>query len=766
LLPRNNLPNQLTTFIGRERELSEVRGLLHTTRLLTLTGPGGTGKTRLALEAVTASGSGNPGGVCLVELGTLFDPQLLPQSVAAGLGLREERGQPVLQTIVESLRPQHALLVLDNCEHLASHVCGLADTLLRACPYLTILATSRQALGVEGETVWPVPPMSTPDPGMAELTPEELERYESVRLFVERARKRRPDLVMTPQNGNAIAQLCHRLDGIPLAIELAAARANVLSIEQIVERLDERFRLLVSPNQATPPRHKTLEGMMDWSYGLLTEPERALLRGLSVFAGGATLEAVVEVAGGELDEMSTIDLLSGLVDKSLLTLEDEGGDARYRMLETIRAYAAAKAEGERELTGLRDRHLRFYLILAEGTEDALLTSHQPTSLAQLDREHDNLRAALGWAIEDGRWTVDGGRWTKSGRPSTVHRPPSSSHPALRLSGALVWFWYFRGHLSEGRGWLERALALSDPSERTMPRAKALSAAGVLAFLQSDLAAARSRLEESLDIWRELRDLRGTAFALTFLGRTLSRSGDPQGRALGRESVAIFRKLGDRWGLALSLDFLGELAREEADDLRAGSLHDESLALYRELGHRWGVALELSHFAQVALQRGDFAAARARLEESLGIQREVGDKWMLAWTLRNLGDVLARLGEHPEARRLLDESLQLFNQVGDSEGKQSAHDVLSRLQALENEAQDTGKAVRPTGETSVALPDHLTQREVEVLGLIAEGLTDSQIAERLVLSSRTVQAHVRSIYSKLGIASRSAATRYAIGHNLG
>jgi predicted ATPase/DNA-binding CsgD family transcriptional regulator len=612
--------------------------------------------------------------------------------------------------------------------------------------------------------VWPVPPMSTPDPGMAELSPEELERYESVRLFVERARKRRPDLVMTPQNGHAIAQLCHRLDGIPLAIELAAARANVLSIEQIVERLGpelakERFRLLVSPNQATPPRHKTLEGMMDWSYGLLTEPERGLLRGLSVFAGGATLEAVVEVAGGELDEMSTIDLLSGLVDKSLLTLEDEGGDARYRMLETIRAYAAAKAYVERELTGLRDRHLSFYLVLAEGSEDALLTSHQPTSLAQLDREHDNLRAALGWAIEG---TKDEGRRTNAYHSSSVLRPSS----ALRLSGALVWFWYFRGHLSEGRGWLERALALSDPSERTMPRAKALSAAGVLAFLQSDLSAARSRLEESLDIWRELRDLRGTAFALTFLGRTLSRSGDPQGRALGRESVAIFRKLGDRWGLALSLDFLGELAREEADDSKAGSLHDESLALYRELGHRWGVALELSHFAQVALQRGDFAAARARLEESLDIQREVGDKWMLAWTLRNLGDVLARLGEHPEARRLLDESLQLFNQVGDSEGKQSAHDVLSRLQALENEAQDTGKARRPTGEESIPLPDHLTQREVEVLGLIAEGLTDSQIAERLVLSSRTVQAHVRSIYSKLGIASRSAATRYAIGHNLG
>lgn len=752
-MSRSNLPGQLTSFVGRETELVDVRGLLAATRLLTLTGPGGTGKTRLALEAASQATESYAGGTWLVELGTLHDPQLLPQAIATSLGLREEPDQQILQTVVEALRPQHALLILDNCEQMASQIGAFVVTLLRACPYLTVLATSQQPLSVEGESVWPVPPLKTPDPDVAQVSPDALGKFESVRLFVERARKRRPELAITTGNAQAIAHLCRRLDGIPLAIELAAARANVLTVEQIVERLDERFRLLVSPNQATPTRHKTLEGMMDWSYGLLSEPEKALLRGLSVFAGGATLDSVVAVAGGELDELHTIDLLAGLVDKSLLTVEEHSGEARYRMLETIRAYAVAKAEQARELGALRDRHLQRYVILAEGTEDALLTSHQPTWLARLDHEHDNLRAALGWG-------TDRAQSEESGTAS-LRRPAL----ALRLAGALVWFWYFRGHLTEGRSWLEKALAASNSGKRNVDRAKALSAAGALAYLQSELGVARTRLEESLDIWREVNDLRGTAFALTFLGRTLSRQQDVAGRAMGEESVKLFRQIGDQWGLALSLDFLGELAREESDDTAARTMHDESLALYKELGHRWGVALELSHYAQVALQRGDYAAARERLEESLGIQREVGDKWMLAWTLLNLGEVLSGQGDQEGARSMFQESLLLFGQVGDSEGKRSAEGALERLQeAPVGGGSAPQKVVRAEGKV-ISAQDDLTQREVEVLRLLAQGLSDAQIAERLVLSIRTVQAHARSIYSKLGIASRSAATRYAIEHNL-
>lgn len=736
-----------------------MRELLTSTRLLTLTGPGGTGKTRLALEVAARSGDRYAGGVWLVELATLTDTQLLPQIVAASMGLREEPDQQLETTLIEALRAQHTLILLDNCEHIAGQMGDFVVDILQACPYLTLLSTSQHPLGVEGESVWAVPPMRTPDAKVA-TSPEELNKYESVRLFVERARKRRPDLTLTAKNAHAIVQLCRRLDGIPLAIELAAARANVLTVEQIVERLDERFRLLVSPNQTTPARHKTLEGMMDWSYGLLSEPEKALLRGQSVFAGGATLDSVVAVAGGELDELSTIDLLSGLVDKSLLTVEEDGGEARYRMLETIRVYALAKAEQADELTALRDRHLQRYVILAEGTEDALLTSHQPTWLARLDREHDNLRAALGWGTSTehkakDEVTLSRGEAARAARRSVL---------SLRLAGALVWFWYFRGHLTEGRVWLEHALKVSDRSKRTVDRAKALSALGALAYLQSDLKGAHQRLEESLEVWREIKDARGTAFALTFLGRTLSRLGDPAGRAYGEESVAIFREIGDQWGLALSLDFLGELAREESDDKVAGSMHDESLALYRELGHRWGVALELSHYAQVALQRGDYEAARGRLEESLSIQREVGDKWMLAWTLLNLGEVLSGQGDQAGARTMFAESLELFGQVGDSEGKRSAEGALERLQEMESAARVTPKAGQ-TAAKSAPQQDDLTQREVEVLRLLAQGLSDAQIAERLVLSIRTVQAHARSIYSKLGIASRSAATRYAMEHNL-
>lgn len=740
MLPRNNLPGQLTTFIGRERELAEVGEIVASTRLLTLTGPGGTGKTRLALEAAARIANGYPGGVWLVEIGALSDPELLPQIVASSLGLREEADQTIMQTIVETLRPLHALLVIDNCEHMAASVGIFVGTLLRACPYLTVIATSQQALSVAGESVWPVPPMLFPEPSTSRAGLGALGEYESVKLFIERARKRRPDFALTESNAQAIAQLCQRLDGIPLAIELAAARANVLSVDQIVERLDERFRLLVSTNQSMPPRHKTLEGMMDWSYGLLSEPERALLRGLSVFAGGATLESAVEVAGGELDELNTIDLLSSLSDKSLLIVEEDGGEARYRMLETIRAYAADRAKRAHEIEGLRDRHLQHYVTLTERTEDELLASEQPLWLARLDKEHDNLRAALGWGTSDDGRSEDGER-----------------QPALRLAGALVWFWYFRGHLTEGRAWLEKALAVADKDEISVDRAKALSAAGALAYLQSDLASARGRLEESLAIWRELGDARGTAFALTFLGRTLSRSGDPKGRAYGEESVELFRKIDDRWGLALSLDFLGELAREEADESKAGLMHDESLALYREIGHRWGVALELSHYAQVALQQGDYESARMRLEESLGIQREVGDKWMLAWTLLNLGEVLSGQGDQKGAGEAFEESIQLFEQVGDSEGRRSAESALERLQSLAVE--------KPVEVRKDRSPDELTQREIEVLRLVAQGMSDAQIAERLVLSIRTVQAHARSIYSKLGITSRSAATRYAIEHGV-
>ncbi|MEO8289326.1 MAG: tetratricopeptide repeat protein [Chloroflexota bacterium] len=908
----NNLPNQLTTFIGREDEIARLRSMLAGTRLLTLMGSGGSGKTRLALQLAALSGEEYPDGTWLVELGALSDRKLVAQIVASVLQLRENPDKSIVATLIEYLQPLKLMLILDNCEHLIEACSELAYDLLQACPGLTILATSRQGLGIEGETCWRVPSLTLPDPH----NPNDLarlEEFEAVRLFLVRAKQRRPDFALTSENSTAVARLCYQLDGIPLAIELAAARVNVLSVEQIVSRLSKRFRLLSSSSQSALPRHKTLEAMMDWSYDLLSQREATLFRALSVFSGTFLLEAVQGVDGAGGDEFETINQLMQLADKSLLSVDEAGGEARYGMLETIQQYALEKAISAGEYPALRDRHLRWYVTLGERTEDELVGNKQGVWLERLEKEHENLRAALSYATTG---------LHLPGQPRLDIQHDSDNERTtlgLRLAGSLVWFWYFRGYISEGRRWLEGALAAGAEYTRTVDKAKALSACGVLAYLQSDYAVARERLEESLGIWQELDDSRGRAFALTFLGRVLERQGDSAGRELGEKSVALFREIGDKWGLALSLDFLGEEARNTGKADLAAALHDESLTLYRELGHNWGIALELSHFAQVALRHGDLSDAKRRLEEAVEIQRQVGDKWMLAWTLNNLGDAVRLDGDNATANNIYSESLALFREVGDIGGTAASLRVLSR-QALAEGKQDTAwelsnesltlfrglgdrpgtaseliqlgqialarhehtragalfresltvaralgekrlvaQAIRglasiaaasehweraallsgvadsteqegnshgrahsgvadhdkparafrgeqaasyqkgrtlPMAEAiSVALhddpnvsswrggpdghllhahgnqlattasADELTKREVEVLSMIAEGLTDAQVADRLILSTRTVQAHVRSIYSKLGITTRSAATRYAIQRGL-
>ncbi len=906
----NNLPSELTSFIGRERELDEVLTLFNTARLITLTGSGGAGKTRLALQAADLARGIFTDGAWLIELATVSNPRLVPQTVASDLAVREVPDKSPVETLVDYLQPLKLLLILDNCEHLIDACSSIAQTLLRACPRLTILATSRQGLNIEGEVCWRVPSLSLPDPRITQ-SPDELRCYEAVQLFVDRAKQRRSDFALTQQNASSVAQLCYRLDGIPLAIELAAARIRVLSVEQIVERLDERFRLLASPNHSALPRHQTLEAMIDWSYDLLDEPERKLYRALAVFAGSFTLEAVAPVVGEGLDEFATIELLSQLVDKSLIMVDEQNHAARYRMLDTLRQYAWQKAVSEGEITALQVRHLEWCVSWSEGTEDKLVSRHQAEWLDKHDKEHDNVRAALAFAVA-------------RARPEPGEEDARRAWMGLRLAGSLAWYWYFRGFLSEGRGWLESALSAASHPERDAALAKARSAAGVLAYLQSDYTLAHKHLEESLSIWNELVDPRGTAFALTFLGRVLAVEGDPLRREIGERSVEIFRVINDRWGLAISLDFLGEEARERGHSELANALHEESLGLYRILGHDWGIALELSHFAQVSYSVGDFAEARLRLEEAVVMQRAVGDKSALAWSLDRLGDILlqennvsqaeaayrecfdlfrevehrggmaaslrkwgslALKGGDPDlawklttesldlnrdlnyrqgiiddlvqmgsiaqfranflqARSLYREALTRARALGDNNFISKCIEKLAELTAAQEDWEqaalllgiadmfgtpnaETGRSpaaqqksktadiVRShlgerTFETlyarglampqadgiSVALhtdppaeqptsklhpvmqagpnseisgdtdnQDDLTKRELEVLKLMAEGLTDAQVADRLVLSTRTVQAHVRSIYSKLDIATRSAATRYAIRRGL-
>jgi predicted ATPase/DNA-binding CsgD family transcriptional regulator len=745
-----------------------VSRLLAEARLLTLTGAGGTGKTRLALRVAEGVRALYPGGVWLVELATLGDPLFVAQEVAASLDVREEGGRTLEEKLALKLGAEATLLILDNCEHLLEGCASLVDTLLKRCPRLQVLATSREPLGVEGECVWHVPPMEVPSLSGEGSDPANLE---SVRLFVERARLRVAGFELTPENLASVAHICSGLDGVPLAIELAAARVRVLPVEEIASRLDERFRLFTSGNRSGAERQRTLSALMDWSYGLLGDDERGLFRCLAVFRGGFPLSAARAVYGSS-DDYLVIDLLSRLVDKSLVLLEPAGGETRYRMLETVRQYAWEKLLGEGEEAALyRERHAEWYRNLAERSEDALLTDRQGEWLARMEREHDNLRAAISHFRE---------------------REPGGVGE-LCLTGSLVWFWYFRGYVSEARGRLEEALRDADRGDTSVIKAKVLSAAGVMAYLQSDFAGARGRLEEALRLWRTLQDKRGTAFTLAFLGRVLSRLGERRAVAALEESVNLFKAVGERWGLALALDFLGTAlvgaSWSADDDRRVAALHEESIALYRELGHRWGIALELSNFGRVALRAGDFAAARERLDEALEIQREVGDKWMLAWTLLNRGDAAMGEGDLEGAGDAYGEGEALFRELGDGGGIAQALLSRGRLEqrrgdgaraaeliaeslALFRELGDDasiGEALEVAGQkagrAASSLPDDLTTREADVLRLVAEGLTDAQIAERLVLSVRTVRAHLRSIYSKLGVNTRSAATRAAISRGL-
>jgi non-specific serine/threonine protein kinase len=662
-----NLPAEVSSFIGREREIAEISSLFEHVRLLTLTGAGGSGKTRLAIEVAGELGGGMEDGVWWVELAALSDTGLLPQAVAATLGLREQPGRALSETLVAWLQHRKLLLVLDNCEHLIADCAGLADRLLHACPHLKVLATSREALGINGEIVWPVPALSLPDPG--DLTSvEELMKYEAVRLFVERASATLPRFALTEENAATVAQICHRLDGLPLAIELAAARVKVLAVEQLAARLDDCFRLLTTGSRTELPRHRTLRAAIDWSYDLLTEAEQALLRRLSVFAGSLTLEAAeVVCAGGAIAQDEVLDLLSRLVDKSLVAVagREQGGEARYRLLETVRQYGHECLLASEEAAAVRLRHINFFLHLAEEIEPQINTSRRRQWLARLANEHGNLRAALRYGVE---------------MKETADRP-------LRLAGALFWFWFHRGDWSEGRGWIAEVIAgwgirntaneaapdsnaasLSDPRSAIRNRhlAKALFGEGVLAWAQGDATAARSSLEESVAIWREVKDRVSLAYALQFLGvELLGQNEYAQARALAEESVAIFRQSVDRFGLASSLASLGVVAQAQEDYRAAQSFLEESVALFRAADDNWGLALPLRNLGILAFRHGDYDRAIALLRESLIVLRELGEKWFISRSMETLAVALALQGDHERAARLFGAGETLRKAVGAS-----------------------------------------------------------------------------------------------------
>ncbi|MEO8740580.1 MAG: tetratricopeptide repeat protein [Casimicrobiaceae bacterium] len=641
----NNLPGQLTSFVGRFNEVAEVKRLLRETRLLTLTGAGGCGKTRLSLQVAADMLEDYADGVRLVELAALSDPGLLPQTVASVLGLKEQPGKTLTQTVIERIAARRLLLILDNAEHLLVACGDLVGDLLDACPELVVLTSSREPLRVRGELTFRVPPMPTPDP-KRDVTPEQLSPFESVRLFVERARLNTPHFSVTPQNAPALASVCHRLDGIPLAIELAAARVRAMSIEQLDQRLDQRFRLITGISRTAPRRQQTLQALIDWSYDLLNDAEKALLCRASAFAAGWTLEAAEKVCVGEgVEDWEVLGILTSLTDKNLVVTEERSETIRYRLLETVRQYARERLVESSDEQAVGQRHRDCFLALAEHAEGKLNGGEQVRWLQRLEDEHENLRAGLGFSVAE-----------------------SGSQAGLRLCGALQRFWITRGHVSEGRGWCERLIGKAGGDDRTPERAKVLNAASALAYYQGDYRACRALSEESLAIRRELGDQKGTGVSLNNLGLLALEHGDfASARACLDESLAIKRELGDVAGMAASLNNLGNLTLEQGDFARARVRYAESLSIMRGLGDRTGIGNALNNLGTAALEQGDHAAASAALEESLAVRRALGNPGGISKSLHNLGMVAFEQGKLAAAKALYEESLTIDRELGDKRG---------------------------------------------------------------------------------------------------
>ena len=852
----HNLPVQLTPFIGRVQEVSAVQKLLHRdgVRLLTLTGPGGTGKTRMALQVAAELSESFPDGVFFVNLAPISDPALVVATIAQTLDVKEVAEHPLLDLVIAFLREKQVLLLLDNFEQVVSAAERIA-ALLAACPQLKVLVTSREVLHVRGEQEFAVPPLTLPDP---KHLPDmlALSQYESVALFIQRAQAVRPTFQVTNANAPAIVEICIRLDGLPLAIELAAARIKLLPPQALLARLGQRFAVLTGGARDVPERHQTLHNTIAWSYHLLDEDEQQLFRRLSIFIGGCTLEAAEAVCAalGDADATrSVFDGVASLIDKSFLRQsEPEGQEPRLLMLETIREYGWEGLKGCGEMEQTRHAHAAYYLHLAEQVEPHLRSAHQTVWLACLEAEHDNLRAAL-------RWSLD-------------HK---EREMALRLSSALGYFWELCGPWSEGRTFLEQALAAREGVAAAV-RAKALGAAGVLMGKQGDFEQAMALCQQSLALFRELGERPGIALSLYGLGTMAWMRGNlALARSVLEEALAFFRALDDPWGITSSLISLASVALERGEYARTHALLKESLALSRKLADKRGIANSLLTWAWLLFwSEGELEQARAMLQESVALFREVGDKELeplgellvgfvaflqgeyttarsqleaglalfrtigsqrgMALGLLFLGLLVFAQGDAGTARALLEESLALFSTMGNQsmithclasvaivavaqgqhtwgvrllatvETMREARGVprppvmqgfyeqsLASARAGLGEAAfvavwEEGRAMTPEQALAAqdpvpttqppaparapaaprpASPDGLTEREVEVLRLLTQGMTDAQVADQLALSPRTVQGHLRSIYHKLHVHARTAAIRYAVEHQL-
>jgi predicted ATPase/DNA-binding CsgD family transcriptional regulator len=751
------LPAEFTRFIGRRRELAEVKRLLSGSRLVTLTGIGGVGKTRLSLRAAAELSRAFRDGVYLVELADLQDPALLRHTVAGALGLREQAREWQTSSLVEYLAPRQVLLVLDNCEHLIDGCAALASELLRGCPKLRILTTSRQPLGVSGENILLVPSLTMPDPDGPPPTPKALEQYEAVTLLVERATASVPTFAVTDQNCAAVAALCRGLDGIPLALELAAVRLRALSPAEILDRLSSRYGLLTRGDPTAPARQQTLRASMDWSWELCSAHERTMWARLAVFSGGFELDAVEGICSDEeLPPDDVLDVIASLVDRSVLGREEYGAHVRYRMLETIRQYGQDKLEEQGELDTWRRCHRDWYAGLAARAEADWISPRQVEWVARLRREHPNLRAALEFSVAD----------------------PEQAAAGIRIAIALEQYWLARGTMSEARHWLDRALAhptatpveraralrldawlavlqsdtndaarmldearpLADAAGDDVARAYLLQTSGMLAMFQGDLTPAVDLLDQAVAKFRSTGHIMGRVHTAFLLGMNLGLAGEVE-RAIEahRECLAMTEPLGEFWFRSYSLWALGLDAWRTGEQDRAAALEKDSLRMKRDLDDQLGIALCLEALAWLSTAEHDAERSPTLLGAADAIWSVIG---MSLAEIPFFASYRAE-GEAAARRRLPERAFEAAFRRG---AQLPLADAIAL--ALEEVVPARTKPATSQGSTG------LTRRELEIAELVAQGMSNKDIAGRLVISTRTVEAHVEHILTKLAFTSRS------------
>lgn len=775
-LSATRLPVPPAPFIGRERQVAEVCALLGrpSVRLVTLAGPGGIGKTRLALAVAGALRSDFEDGVCFISLAPLTDPNLVFPAIAQALGIHETgtpSEQPLhLDRLQALIGEREFLLVLDNFEQVIDASPDLA-ALISACPRLKLLVTSREVLRLSAEQSYYVPPLSLPD--LHHLPPLEfLARVEAVRLFVTRAQAAQPGFALTKENAVPVATICHRLDGLPLAIELASARIRLLPPVEMLPRLERRLPWLTGGSRDAPARHQTLRAAISWSYDLLAPDEQRLFRQLAVFVGGCTLEAIAAVCepGSKeaAPEESLLQALATLVDKSLLRQESGVAEqSRLYMLETIREYALEQLAASGEAEDVRRSHAMYYVDLSEEAETKLLGPDQSPWLQRLEQEHDNLRAALAWALDT-----------------------ETPEIAARLAAALWWFWLRRGHVSEGRRWLEAVL--TERYSLPVPlRARALNGAGRLALRQgpTEYASAQAMLEESLALWHEAGDSLGEMQALNGLGLVaMYQNAMSRAQSHFEQSLATARRLEDRQGIVTALNNLGLSLRYQGEFEKAISTFEECLALARAMNYTYAISATLHNLGHIMHNSGDDARAHAFLVESLQLARQLGGNPSIAECLHDLAGVWVSQGQPERGARLFGASQMLRDNMHTimypAQHVPYERDVALGLSQIDKAAWDAawaqGRAMSIDDACALAMQElpaptvpgrplvstyDLTERELEVLHLLVAGLTYTQIANQLTVSFHTVHAHLRSIYGKLGVTSRNQATRFAIEHDL-